>query len=537
MNFKYLFLLSLTFLFSCSEDKIESKPEINLNPAVLEFSDIPVTFKTSQFLTIENVGDLPLEVNSISIDSSLIFSVSNDSLPVILESGENHKIEINFTPNAVTNYEGKLSVSSNAKGGSNIMTLRGKGLAQTFLLGTEIDTLDFGTVVFPNEITKNMKVKNLGNSPVRISNIVFTPPRNFETALVTALEISNGDSSFINFTYKPQAIGQASAEMSIFSNQANPKHTVFIGNADEAFSQIISDTPNIEFEDTEIGESFSKSITLRNEGNSELLVTEIYFLNEFKGFETDAATPMSILPNESQSFNVTFLPISTNAHSDSLVIKSNSQTDSLVVIPINGFGKSKDLDLLSDWLTGSFSSEEQAQNSNDPYIFDVRMKIATIWSERKDGYWVYVEQAQFESQSSPYRQRIYHLTYENNGLFDRIYRLSNPEEFVGSWETPSDFDGLSQDDLIWAEGCDVHFIYEESKNRFLGNTKGEECLSSIPNVAYLTSETEIYDTLLTSWDLGWNSSGDTVLGPSSPYIFHKIENFENPLFNGIELNK
>ncbi len=537
MKSKYLLLLGLAFIISCSEDKIESKPEINLNPSILEFSDIPVTFETKQILTIENVGDLPLEVNSISIDSSLIFSVLNDSLPVILESGGSQQIQVNFTPKQATNYEGKLSVSSNAKGGSGQMILRGKGLAQTFLLGTEIDTLDFGTVVFPNEITKNMKVKNLGNSPVRINNIVFTPEGDFETALVSILEIPAGDSSFINYTFKPQNVGEVVAEMSIFSAEANPKHTTFIGKADAAFSQIFSDTHFIEFEDTEIESTHSKSISLRNDGNSELIVSEIYLANGSAEFEIDAVIPMTILPNETESFNVSFLPSGTFEFADSIFIKSNSQIDSVVTVKISGAGLSQELSLLSEWLTGSFSSEKQAQTTNDPYIFDVRMKIATIWNERKDGHWVYVEQAESESLSSPYRQRIYHLTYNEGELSDRIYRLTNPEEFVGSWETPSDFDELNQADLILAEGCDVHFIFDESENRFRGSTVGENCISSIPSVAYLTSETTIFENLLTSWDLGWNTAGDTVLGPSSPYFFDKEENFANPILIGIQTNK
>lgn len=537
MFYKLLFLLCLAFVASCSEDKIESKPEISLEPSVLEFSDIPVSNTTNQILTIKNVGDLALEVNSISIDSSSIFTVLNDSLPLTLESGSEKQIEVSFTPQQALLYEGKLSVLSNAEGGSGRMTLRGKGIAQTFVLETEIDTLDFGTIVFPNEITKNLKIKNIGNSPVRITNISFTPEGDFETALVSILEIPASDSSFINYTYKPQAVGQSTAEMSIFSSEANPEHVIFTGKADAAFSQIKLDTEQIEFENTELSESRTKSITITNDGNSELIVSEISFYNGTNALETNSVTPIIVMPNDTSIFEITFSPESTFEFVDSLKIVSNSETDSVASIPISGVGISQELDLLTEWLTGSFSSEKQAQNSNDPYIYDVRMKIVSIWSDKKGGHWVYVEQAQVSTQNSPYRQRIYHLLNEDGNLFDRIYRIPSEEEYVGSWETPSDFDGLNEEDLTLAEGCDVHFSFDEAENKFRGNTIGEDCSSSISGVEYLTSETSIFEEFLTSWDLGWNASGDTVLGPSSPYEFEKIENFHNPLFNGISVKK
>ena len=60
---------------------------------------------------------------------------------------------------------------------------------------------------------------------------------------------------------------------------------------------------------------------------------------------------------------------------------------------INGVLAQSDRDLreLRDWMTGHFSSQEQAQR--DTNFYDIRLSVYPIWKDRSDGYWMYVEQA------------------------------------------------------------------------------------------------------------------------------------------------
>ncbi len=187
--------------------------------------------------------------------------------------------------------------------------------------------------------------------------------------------------------------------------------------------------------------------------------------------------------------------------------------------------ESGSLELLIDYMTGSFSSEEQAATSTDPYHVDVRLKMVRIWDHLStdNGYWLYVEQAYADQLSSPYRQRVYRVFEENGQLKDEIYAIPSPATYVGAWETPEDFDQISEDDLTLKPGCGLEFNW--NGDHFSGETSGTDCSASIPGVAYLTSETTLFPTYLTSWDLGYNSAGTIVMGPYSPYIFDKVENF------------
>ncbi|MFO7864438.1 MAG: CpcT/CpeT family chromophore lyase [Salinivirgaceae bacterium] len=182
------------------------------------------------------------------------------------------------------------------------------------------------------------------------------------------------------------------------------------------------------------------------------------------------------------------------------------------------------LELMVEWMTGSFSSEEQAATSSDPYHYDVRRKVAQIWTNNRNGYWVYLEQAYADDQNNPYFQRIYHFYMEDGVIKNTIYGFENPSNYVGSWETPEDFDNLDETNLIEKPNCGLTFQIES--DHVFGETSGTDCGSSIPNVAYMTSEQWIYANEWHSYDLGYNSSGVVVMGPYSPYIFDKIENFD-----------
>jgi len=209
---------------------------------------------------------------------------------------------------------------------------------------------------------------------------------------------------------------------------------------------------------------------------------------------------------------------------DLIIHKNNG---SQVTVPMADIQKitftTSKLETLVQMMSGSFSSQAQADTSSDPYHFDVRLKMRRIWPERTDGYWLYVEQAYQESQNSPYRQRIYKVFEANGQLQDFIYGIPNQASYVGAWNNPAAFNNLTPEQLTLKPNCGL--LFNDLGDHFAGATQGTGCTATIPGVAYLTSESTIYSTYLTSWDLGYNSQGVCVMGPYSPYKFDKVEAF------------
>ena len=98
---------------------------------------------------------------------------------------------------------------------------------------------------------------------------------------------------------------------------------------------------------------------------------------------------------------------------------------------IKSFSQSKDLLRLASWMEGSYSS--QAQSLKDTSYFDIRLQIVRIWKQRADGYWFYVEQAVAKYIDKPYRQRVYHLTEREKGVFESaVFTMKDPLRFYTS---------------------------------------------------------------------------------------------------------
>lgn len=177
---------------------------------------------------------------------------------------------------------------------------------------------------------------------------------------------------------------------------------------------------------------------------------------------------------------------------------------------------------LSGWMMGSFDSGEQA--AADSAFFDIHLQMAPIWNERADGPWLYVEQAVAGSLDKPYRQRVYHLTEPEPGLFvSEVYELPAPAlRFAGAWNHDSLLVGLTPDSLAARQGCGVHLRWDAARQAYAGRTPGEGCLSSLRGATYATSEVTVHADGLESWDRGWDAQGKQVWGAvKSGYQFRR----------------
>ncbi len=125
----------------------------------------------------------------------------------------------------------------------------------------------------------------------------------------------------------------------------------------------------------------------------------------------------------------------------------------------------QDLIELLNRMTGSFSSVKQAES--DSTYFSISLHMYPIWIKKEEN-WLYVEQALYDKQEEPYRQRIYKISRENDSIFkSEIYTIPNQSLWVCKWETPEVFDKLLEESLLFRKGCDV-FLKKTDENTFIG---------------------------------------------------------------------
>jgi hypothetical protein len=144
-----------------------------------------------------------------------------------------------------------------------------------------------------------------------------------------------------------------------------------------------------------------------------------------------------------------------------------------------------------------------------------------IWNDRKDGYWLYVEQAASQTKDKPYRQRIYHLFLEKGAIISEIYSIPEESKYVGGYKNPQLFDNLSPDSLSARTGCAV-IIQRFDENTFIGSTVKKNCTSNLRGASYATTEVKITKDSMISWDRGFNDKDEQVWGAvKGGYIFKK----------------
>lgn len=175
---------------------------------------------------------------------------------------------------------------------------------------------------------------------------------------------------------------------------------------------------------------------------------------------------------------------------------------------------------LTDYMTGRFNSSEQA--ARDSAFLDVSLHMERIWERKHEGVWIYVEQALTATPDEPYRQQVYKLEeLGSNKYLSRVFELANPDEYIGAAQKPKRFNKLLPNALEEMNGCALNLIYDERKQKFIGNM-AEICYNDWNGAYVASSEVEITNGQVIRWHRGWDREGRQVWGAEKGgYVFLK----------------
>ena len=180
---------------------------------------------------------------------------------------------------------------------------------------------------------------------------------------------------------------------------------------------------------------------------------------------------------------------------------------------------SPDFDQLLEWMTGEFDSKEQSEK--DTSYYNISLKMTRIWPDAPNGAWLYVEQALASTPEKPYRQRVYFLSEINSSEFSSdVYMIPNEDDFIGAWQNPEKFKGMTAFDLKYKDGCTVFLNYDGFQ--YSGATNEGTCKSEMNGASYATSIVTILPNEVRSWDRGYDSEDNYVWGAEKgAYLFKK----------------
>src|SRR6184192_3155430 len=210
-------------------------PGVGLAPTSLGFGNQPLaTTSTPMTVTLTNTGTAALTINSFAASGDFAATSTGASAcptsPATLAAGANCTINVTFTPTASGARTGSLSVTDNAGGSPQIMTLSGNGTAPG--VGLAPTSLDFGNQLLATTSTPmTVTLTNTGAAALTINS--FAPSGDFAATSTGAsacptspATLAAGANCTINVTFTPTASGARTGTLSLADDAGGVKVTL-----------------------------------------------------------------------------------------------------------------------------------------------------------------------------------------------------------------------------------------------------------------------------------------------------------------------
>ena len=159
-------------------------------------------------------------------------------------------------------------------------------------------------------------------------------------------------------------------------------------------------------------------------------------------------------------------------------------------------------------LEGVFDSSEQA--ASDYQYYAVQMTLCPVEAPDLGERVLYVEQALVDTLDEPYRQRLYVVDdVDEDTAVSRVFEVTRERKFTGYCEHQD----LPDYEATEKVGCEVYLT--RADDGFVGGTEGTDCESDMYGATYATSEVTLSEVGITSWDRGFDDSGEQMWGATA----------------------
>jgi hypothetical protein len=201
---------------------------VSLNPTSLTFSLLLVgQTSPAQQVELSNTGNQPVTISNIAASSP--FNQSNNC-PATLGVNSSCFIQVTFTPVDGGTVNGTLSVTDNAQGSPQQVSLTGTGTAVVISpTGIDFGNQEVGTSSVPVPFT----LSNLGANALTITqiNIQGADPNDFSQQNNCGTSVPAKSKCTVTVTFTPTATGARSANVSITdSDPTSPQSVPLSGN-------------------------------------------------------------------------------------------------------------------------------------------------------------------------------------------------------------------------------------------------------------------------------------------------------------------
>ena len=197
--------------------------------------------------------------------------------------------------------------------------------------------LDFGAVLLGASQTRHLGIVNTGRASLVITNIRL--PSNDYDVSHFSYAVAPGRNERISVTFSPQNVGDKSGDMTILSNLAPATVTLRARGARQppvpAPRISVTSSPR-DFGSVEVGSSKSMTVTITNEGDASLAVTDITSSDERVSV---SPSQLTIPAKQNGYFTLHFQPDRAGDLSARVTVHSNDSQTPAVSFQVTGTGR------------------------------------------------------------------------------------------------------------------------------------------------------------------------------------------------------
>jgi len=335
-------------------------PAVSLSPTSLAFGSQHVgTPSTARTVTLSNTGNAALSMTSLAVkgtNSSNFAQTSTCGRSVA--AGAHCTISVTFKPSASGSRTAYLSITDNARGSPQKVTLSGTGTLTA--AAAPVDGLSPTSLAFGNQsvgttsTAQTATLSNTGNAALSITSLALTGTNasDFAQTNTCGSSVAASANCTISVTFKPAASGSRTASVSITDNASGSPQAVSLSGTGTAALASLSPT-SLAFGNQAVDmTSTAQTVTLSNTGNAALSITSLALTGtNASDFAQSNTCGSSLAAGANCTIVVMFTPSVAGTEAASLSIADNS-SGSPQTVSLSGAGTH---DVILSWTASTTS--------------------------------------------------------------------------------------------------------------------------------------------------------------------------------------
>jgi len=315
---------------------------VSLSPSSLSFGNQSVSTKSGTLTaTLTNGGSAALSLSSVALTGANAgdFAQSN-TCGSSVAAGGSCTISVTFDPTASGSRTASVSITDNATGSPQSLSLSGTGTTATVNLSPS--SLSFGNQSLSTTSgTLTATLTNNGSAALSLSSVALTGANagDFAQSNTCGSSVAAGGSCTISVTFDPTASGSRTASVSITDNATGSPQSLGLSGTGTTATVSLSPASLSFGSDPIANTSSTQTVTLTNNGNAALTISSLTITGANAADFTEVANTCgsSVAAGADCTIAVAFAPSTCNSETASLTVADNV-TGSPQTVSLSGSG-------------------------------------------------------------------------------------------------------------------------------------------------------------------------------------------------------